>query len=324
MKRIAALLFFVCILTQLLLPSRAIAQDEAGCPLVHTIEPGENLIGIARRYGVTVEALVDANAIADPNRIRAGRTLCIPLPLPPEGEQTQSVESIGSVDIVAEYRRNLPEVAAEWTIAANPLGLRYSFPIAASAPATDTIFRLEDDLLQASASQTPVLWLVRNEAGVTDPVNTPPSYGLVVIGSPEPLLSVQFPISPTRQITDILPISGTSGGCSPQSRQSAVLGRDQTAETQISLELISPDQTFLRFPITEVTYWETSQRLINCDSPVVLALHPISGTEFYEILLLLQRGNGAPGGAEAEAISCEDWKEGNVVDKIIWYFKCSE
>ncbi len=45
---------------------------------LHRIEPGETLGGIARLYGVTVEALVVANDIADPNRIRAGRELIIP------------------------------------------------------------------------------------------------------------------------------------------------------------------------------------------------------------------------------------------------------
>ena len=44
----------------------------------HRIAPGENLILIARRYGVTVEAIKRSNDLTD-SRIRAGRDLLIPL-----------------------------------------------------------------------------------------------------------------------------------------------------------------------------------------------------------------------------------------------------
>lgn len=44
----------------------------------HRIVSGDNLIGIARRYGVTVEAIKRSNDLTD-SRIRAGRDLLIPL-----------------------------------------------------------------------------------------------------------------------------------------------------------------------------------------------------------------------------------------------------
>ena len=44
----------------------------------HTVAPGENLTWIARRYGVTVAAIVSANGIADASRIYAGQKLVIP------------------------------------------------------------------------------------------------------------------------------------------------------------------------------------------------------------------------------------------------------
>jgi murein DD-endopeptidase MepM/ murein hydrolase activator NlpD len=44
----------------------------------HTLLPGETLWRISRSYGVTVEALVRANAIADVHRIPAGTRLFIP------------------------------------------------------------------------------------------------------------------------------------------------------------------------------------------------------------------------------------------------------
>ncbi len=44
----------------------------------HTVQPGENLTAIARQYGVTVQALVAANQISNPDRVTAGTVLTIP------------------------------------------------------------------------------------------------------------------------------------------------------------------------------------------------------------------------------------------------------
>jgi len=44
----------------------------------YVIQEGDTLSALAQRYGTTVQALVDANNIADRNVIRAGRTLNIP------------------------------------------------------------------------------------------------------------------------------------------------------------------------------------------------------------------------------------------------------
>lgn len=45
---------------------------------VHLVQAGENLLWIAARYGVSVESIVAANGLGDPNRILAGQTLKIP------------------------------------------------------------------------------------------------------------------------------------------------------------------------------------------------------------------------------------------------------
>lgn len=44
----------------------------------HTVQSGENLTAIARQYGVTVQALVAANQITNPDRVTAGTVLTIP------------------------------------------------------------------------------------------------------------------------------------------------------------------------------------------------------------------------------------------------------
>lgn len=51
--------------------------------LTHTVQVGEILLAIAGRYGVTVQALIEANDIANPDLIFVGQVLIIPvLPQP--------------------------------------------------------------------------------------------------------------------------------------------------------------------------------------------------------------------------------------------------
>lgn len=46
----------------------------------HTIQAGDTLFSIARKYGVTVEEIAEANGLEDVNRVVLGQTLKIPQP----------------------------------------------------------------------------------------------------------------------------------------------------------------------------------------------------------------------------------------------------
>lgn len=65
-------------------PADENAAGNGGAPLptprVHEVQAGETLATIAVRYGVSVEALVETNAIGDPHRIQVGDVLVIPTP----------------------------------------------------------------------------------------------------------------------------------------------------------------------------------------------------------------------------------------------------
>ncbi len=63
--------------TETPLPPSATPSAE---PLVHTVQQGETLSAIAQQYGVTVQAISEANDIADPSRIVPGQQLVIPAP----------------------------------------------------------------------------------------------------------------------------------------------------------------------------------------------------------------------------------------------------
>lgn len=47
-------------------------------PQLYQVEPGDNLSAIANRYGVSVQAITEANNLADPNQIMPGDQLVIP------------------------------------------------------------------------------------------------------------------------------------------------------------------------------------------------------------------------------------------------------
>ena len=49
-------------------------------PVVHTIQSGESLLGIATQYDISVAALQDANGILDPRFLQIGEQLIIPRP----------------------------------------------------------------------------------------------------------------------------------------------------------------------------------------------------------------------------------------------------
>lgn len=52
--------------------------EERPSYVVYVVQPGDTLFKIARRYGTTVDAIVAANDIENPDRIDVGQKLCIP------------------------------------------------------------------------------------------------------------------------------------------------------------------------------------------------------------------------------------------------------
>jgi LysM repeat protein len=63
----------------------AAPQTAYTCVAYHTVKFGDTLNSISRLYNVSVQALMAANNIYNPNLIYAGQTLCIPgtAPVPP-------------------------------------------------------------------------------------------------------------------------------------------------------------------------------------------------------------------------------------------------
>ncbi|MGE9295180.1 MAG: LysM peptidoglycan-binding domain-containing protein, partial [Puniceicoccales bacterium] len=48
--------------------------------VVHVVKPGETISGIARKYGSTINYIMDANQIANATGLKAGETIFVPVP----------------------------------------------------------------------------------------------------------------------------------------------------------------------------------------------------------------------------------------------------
>jgi hypothetical protein len=63
------------------------ATGSAPPPPTYTLQRGDTLFRIAEQYGVTVDAIMRANNVADPTRLRVGQILLIPVGVAPEQVQ---------------------------------------------------------------------------------------------------------------------------------------------------------------------------------------------------------------------------------------------
>lgn len=60
-------------------PPAAVAPANSGMSgYEHVVQQGETLSAIAKAYGVTAKAIIDANKLKNPNRLSIGQTLFIP------------------------------------------------------------------------------------------------------------------------------------------------------------------------------------------------------------------------------------------------------
>lgn len=54
------------------------ANQNWGCATTHTVQRGDTLSQIARRYGVSMQAIMNANGMTNANHVWVGQRLCIP------------------------------------------------------------------------------------------------------------------------------------------------------------------------------------------------------------------------------------------------------
>jgi len=155
------------------------AEPAAAAPSTHLVADGENLTLIARRYGVTIAAVVAANRLADPSRIYAGQRLAIPgtTALAPSAPKPAAKPAIAapSTHLVAD-RENLTLIARRYgvTIAAVVAANRLADPsriyagqrlvIPGASPPSGGASSIPAEVRAATADRDPVRRILIEEA----------------------------------------------------------------------------------------------------------------------------------------------------------------
>lgn len=150
-RRVCAVasLVMVVVLTLSAVLAVNVAADE---PVYHTVLWGQSLSWIAYRYGVTLQEMVEANGLSNPNVIYAGQRLLIPTPA---REYTEHVVSWGEslLTIAARYGVSVWEIAASNGIANINLifvGQRFRIPSGALPEAEPTRELVQEAIVIAS------------------------------------------------------------------------------------------------------------------------------------------------------------------------------
>ena len=98
MRRLAGLKCLMMGLVIVILLAPASAALAQGGMITHVVSPGENLYRISLRYGVSVQALMQANGLANASSVRAGQRLVVP-----------TASSTGNSAVPAVPPPNMPE-----------------------------------------------------------------------------------------------------------------------------------------------------------------------------------------------------------------------
>lgn len=186
----------------------------------YTVQPGDTLTKIAARFNVTVEAIVQANRLANPNAIRVGQTLTIPEgqpapPPPPTGSpssgappapapfasgNTYIVQKGDSVSrIASRFNITVEELmqANNLTTTTLQIGQVLVIPGAAARPQADSVYgRIYGDAAFVRRVRAALDWLQARDADAYQRVNT--------------YVSVIRP-SPYRNLAQAIPMQ--EGGC---------------------------------------------------------------------------------------------------------------
>jgi murein DD-endopeptidase MepM/ murein hydrolase activator NlpD len=141
-------------------PQEPIAQEST---VVHVVRWGETLYSIAQRYATTVEAIVQANRIANPHLIQVGQRLIIPSlddsPPLPLLTQIHTVQAGETLTRIAQHYGTTVSAIVEANYLSNPslilVGQRLAIPGSApSAPLPSPFVAVEIKPLPVIQGQT--------------------------------------------------------------------------------------------------------------------------------------------------------------------------
>ena len=112
-SRILTIVLLLAVLTTGFAPVQG-APPQSG-QTIHVVRWGETLGSIAARYGVTVNAIMQANGLTNPNYVYVGQTLVIPI-----GGTTPAVSPSGTTYVV-QWGDSLSSIAYRYGITVEAL-----------------------------------------------------------------------------------------------------------------------------------------------------------------------------------------------------------
>jgi LysM repeat protein len=85
-------------------PTSAVVEPTSGRTNTYVVQSGDNLSGIAFKYGVSVDALMKANGLANPDMITVGQTLVIPAASATTAETPEETPQAGTPEATVAAR----------------------------------------------------------------------------------------------------------------------------------------------------------------------------------------------------------------------------
>jgi murein DD-endopeptidase MepM/ murein hydrolase activator NlpD len=169
-------------------PSEAAALPPPVTPKTYAVQAGDTLYSIARKHGVSVDALLWANTLTDANVLKQGQQLVIP----PSTGKLHTVKDGDTIDSLAQSysvsKTGIAIVNGLTEDAALKSGQRLLIPVAVKPPPGDPAFAPAP--LTAASSTEPVPIAPPPNAGTGSP--TPP-----LVSTIAPLIVAPSIITPT-------------------------------------------------------------------------------------------------------------------------------
>lgn len=206
-------------------------QAQSGCPATYTVQPGDWLAAIARRYGTTLNELIRLNPHLywRMNLIYVGEKLCIP---------AQQMSTTGSLSLEVQYALQ-PSASMTMTLQAPMTSLGIRIPLALQARGGVAVITSTDEISSILSSQpTPVMFAIRNGS----PGNVGPDFTLYEVGSSEILSALR--------LNRDLPLAVTPG-CDGQSLTSA-FGITATQSVTLTAWLEGKEGTRFPFQVSSI------------------------------------------------------------------------
>jgi LysM repeat protein len=280
--RLTLVLLLVTLLTllaSLSLRFVGVANASGHCQVPYTVQYGDTLDSIARRFNISEEELINLNGgrYRNPYHLLARQVLCLP------GHYSEPPLANSQVVIEVTYQYTPNAAESEWQFArGGRIGKRVIYPLQ-PINAIDTVSTTQE-IAVAVKTALPVLGGVRNN----DQANT---YTLVTVGRQDILSSLR--------------LSGTvpyRSRCLAPSKVEDALGDKDVKEVTVTLWLEGDSGLRYPFLITHVDSLPNARLLWDCyteaGKEMGFALFPAdSGRsgEYRTLMVLSQEGFGPPG-----------------------------